>query len=343
MPELDLGQQRTWQWRGWSIRYSYTPTLATTTAAPMLLVHGFGASLGHWRSNIGPLSQTRSVYAIDLLGCGGSDKPLEVQYSVDLWVEQIYAFWQDRIQQAVILSGHSLGGLVATTLAARYPQMARGLSLISCADGPHPEEYPPPVAWLIERICTMAVCAIGTPILYPYFFRRLRQEPTLKKAIANVYRQKDRVDRELVELFQQPAFDRNAEPVLLELLRAILTRRFESPRLLLPQIRVPILVIWGQDDPAVPSFFADKFKQWQPAIELVKLPDIGHCAHDELPQWVNALLGEWASTCEPMPLGFSSMRFHVASPSQQPHRPPTRRQRMPEPVDGWHHRQLGHS
>ncbi|WP_017327955.1 alpha/beta fold hydrolase [Synechococcus sp. PCC 7336] len=298
MSESYFGHQRDWSWRGWSIRYSYTPTLAVTAAAPILLIHGFGASLGHWRSNIEPLSRTRSVYAIDLLGCGASEKPLSVEYTVDLWVEQIYAFWQEHIQQPIILSGHSLGGLIAVTLAARYPKTAKGLCLISCADGPHPEEYPAPIAWAIERICEAVVCAIGLPCIYPFFFRQLRQEKSLKKAIANVYKLKCRVDLELVKIFQAPAFEQGAEIVLLELLRAILIRRFESPRLLLPQIEVPILVIWGQEDPAVPSFFADKFKQWKPSIQLIKLPGIGHCAHDELPQWVSTLISEWAAATE---------------------------------------------
>ncbi|MEO0852331.1 MAG: alpha/beta hydrolase, partial [Cyanobacteria bacterium J06648_11] len=73
---------------------------------------------------------------------------------------------------------------------------------------------------------------------------------------------------------------------------------FDSPKHLLPRVKAPILLIWGQDDPAVPSFLADKFKRWNPDISLIKLPGIGHCAHDELPQWVSALLSEWAASLE---------------------------------------------
>ena len=298
MSESYFGHLKDWCWQGYSIRYSYAPTVAITNAAPAVLVHGFGASLGHWRSNIPLLSRSRSVYAIDLLGCGGSSKPTDIQYTVDLWVAQLYEFWREHIQQPAILSGHSLGGLVALTAVARHPEMAKGLNLISCADGPHPEEFPLPIACAIRALTELVVRVVGFPCTYPLLFNRLRQEEPLKQAIRNTYKIDERVDDELVKIFQQPALEEGAQEVLLELLRAILTRRFESPRLLLPRVRVPILIVWGKDDPAVPSFFADKFVQWNPACKLVKLPGIGHCAHDELPQWVSALISEWATGLE---------------------------------------------
>jgi pimeloyl-ACP methyl ester carboxylesterase len=47
---------------------------------PVLLIHGFGASVGHWRNNIPALAAAGyRTYAIDLLGFGGSDKPPQVR------------------------------------------------------------------------------------------------------------------------------------------------------------------------------------------------------------------------------------------------------------------------
>lgn len=292
-----FGQQQDWQWRGWNVRFTYQPTVVSTAAAPALLIHGFGASLGHWRGNIGPLSQARSVYAIDLLGFGGSDKPV-IHYTIDLWVEQVYDFWQTYVKQPVILAGHSIGGIISLTLAARHPDMVKGLCLISCADGPHPDELPHPFDWAVQAIAETALGVLQFPLTYPLLFDWLRNETVLRKWIKNVYKQDEVVDDELVEIFRRPAFDEGADKVFVEALRAILTRRFDSPKHLLPQVQAPILLIWGQDDPAVPSFLADKFKQWQPDISLIKLPGIGHCAHDELPQWVSALLSEWAASLE---------------------------------------------
>lgn len=47
---------------------------------PILLIHGFGASVGHFRKNIPVLAgEGYRVYAIDLLGFGASDKPKDVE------------------------------------------------------------------------------------------------------------------------------------------------------------------------------------------------------------------------------------------------------------------------
>ncbi|ABC98677.1 alpha/beta hydrolase [Synechococcus sp. 63AY4M2] len=313
------GHSQTWLWRGWPIHFTYTPSRAQTasgqvnlTAAPAILIHGFGASVGHWRHNIVPLGSQRSVYALDLLGFGESAKP-EIAYSVDLWVEQVYEFWRTHIQQPSLLVGHSIGGLVGVIVAARYPQMVKGLCLISCADGPHPEELSPPWDVLVQALCEGILAVLGCPLTYPHLFNWLRQTEVLRAWIKNVYKRDEQVDEELVQIFQRPAFEPGAAHVFLDSLRAILCRRFDSPKRLLPTLKMPILLLWGQEDPAVPSFLADQFKRWQPALTLVKLPGVGHCAHDELPHWVNTLISEWAASLETCPNLSTHLRKNPAA------------------------------
>ena len=69
-----IGTRRTWLWRGWQIHYSYAPPVSEASPAvqaaaaadqiPILLLHGFGASIGHWRKNIPALRQTLSLIHI---------------------------------------------------------------------------------------------------------------------------------------------------------------------------------------------------------------------------------------------------------------------------------------
>ena len=64
-------EKLTWNWKGYKIQYT-----VMGEGNPLVLVHGFGASIGHWRKNIPFLaSGGYRVFAIDLLGFGGSDKP----------------------------------------------------------------------------------------------------------------------------------------------------------------------------------------------------------------------------------------------------------------------------
>ena len=128
----DLGHQRFWRWRGWRVRYTYVmPTdPVAQQQTPMVLVHGFGASLEQWRSNLSHWGQQRPVYALDLLGFGHSQKPAVV-LGAQLWQQQVYDFWQPIVGQPVILEGHSLGALVTLTTAARHPQMVSRLILLT--------------------------------------------------------------------------------------------------------------------------------------------------------------------------------------------------------------------
>jgi pimeloyl-ACP methyl ester carboxylesterase len=62
---------KNWTWRGYSIRYA-----VKGSGQPLILIHGFGAAIGHWRQNIPALAAAGyQVFALDLLGFGGSDKP----------------------------------------------------------------------------------------------------------------------------------------------------------------------------------------------------------------------------------------------------------------------------
>lgn len=75
--EKRIGRQREWVWRGWPIRYTYLPGREEhlkDPKPPLILLHGFGAAIEHWRHNIPCLSQHYRVYALDLLGFGGQKR-----------------------------------------------------------------------------------------------------------------------------------------------------------------------------------------------------------------------------------------------------------------------------
>lgn len=58
----------------------------------VVLIHGFGASVYHWRYNIPALVKAGyRVLALDLLGFGLSDKPM-MEYSAETWRDQVYGW-----------------------------------------------------------------------------------------------------------------------------------------------------------------------------------------------------------------------------------------------------------
>lgn len=104
---------RWWSWRGYRINY-----VVQGTGNSLLLVHGFGASVGHWRRNIGILAQSNRVYAIDLLGLGASEKPPKFKYTMETWAEMLLDFTREVINEPTVLIGNSIGSLACTIVAA---------------------------------------------------------------------------------------------------------------------------------------------------------------------------------------------------------------------------------
>ena len=69
------GRRRRYRWKGWDLSYS-----VAGEGEPLLLVHGIyaGASSFEFRKNFEELSRSFRVYALDLLGCGTSERPIGV-------------------------------------------------------------------------------------------------------------------------------------------------------------------------------------------------------------------------------------------------------------------------
>jgi len=83
-----------YDWKGYKIRY--TKSVMDDSNPPIILIHGFGASFEYYRKQIPVFSRAGySVYAIDLLGFGGSEKVVGAGYSAELWAQQVLDFVTD--------------------------------------------------------------------------------------------------------------------------------------------------------------------------------------------------------------------------------------------------------
>ncbi|MDQ1078046.1 acetoin dehydrogenase dihydrolipoyllysine-residue acetyltransferase subunit [Pseudoroseomonas cervicalis] len=98
---------------------------------PSLLIHGFGAELASWRPLLAAGGETGPVLAIDLPGHGRS--PLAGGAGLEDLADAVEATLQSLGLDAVHLVGHSLGGAVATVLAARGSVAVRSLLLLAPA------------------------------------------------------------------------------------------------------------------------------------------------------------------------------------------------------------------
>jgi pimeloyl-ACP methyl ester carboxylesterase len=283
-PTAEL-EKLTWIWKGQRIQYT-----VQGTGRPLLLVHGFGASIGHWRKNIPALAAAGyRVYAIDLLGFGASDKPA-LNYTVELWQEQLKDFWAEHIQEPTVLIGNSIGGLLCLMVLANHPEVAAGGVLLNCAGGLNhrPEELNLPLRLVMGTFTRV----VSSNLVGPFLFNRIRQKSRLRRTLQQVYRDRSAITDELIDLIHAPACDPGAQRVFASVLTA---PPGPTPAELLPRVQVPLLVIWGEADPWTPIAGAAIYKKYTESAPLtfVSIPNTGHCPHDENPNAVNPAILDW--------------------------------------------------
>jgi pimeloyl-ACP methyl ester carboxylesterase len=108
---------------------------------PIVLIHGFGASSQWWDELLPLLNEGHRVIRVDLIGHGGSEKPRS-GYEVTAQSGAIAdVLSQKGITRATVV-GHSLGGLVATSLAESASEIADRLVLIGTPANPNATELP---------------------------------------------------------------------------------------------------------------------------------------------------------------------------------------------------------
>lgn len=275
-----------WQWRGHKIRYT-----EAGQGKPLFLIHGFGASLGHWKKNIPHLANAGyRVFAIDLLGFGASAKPA-LDYSLELWQEQIQDFWTEKINQPTVFIGNSIGALLSLMLVTNYPQMSAGAVLINCAGGLNhrPDELNFPLRLVMGTFTKL----VSSPLTGKFIFNGVRRKNRIRNTLYQVYRDRNAVTDELVEMLYEPSCDPGAQQVFASVLSAPAGL---SPNELLPNLQHPLLILWGEDDPWTPIKGAKVYQDLAAAkdnVEFYPIPVAGHCPHDEKPEIVNEQIINW--------------------------------------------------
>lgn len=278
-----------WQWRNQAIAYQHRGEQGPA----VLLVHGFGASWGHWRKNIPVLADYCRCYAIDLLGFGASAKPLpsqELSYTFETWGELVADFCREVIGGPTILIGNSIGCVVVMQTAVEYPELVKGLMALNCSLRLLHERKRVALPWYRQRGADILQGILRYPQIGKLFFRQVAQAKTVRQALRQAYADKNAVTDELVEMLLRPAQDAGAAEVFLAF-----TGYSQGPLAedLLPQISCPTVIIWGEADPWEPIALGRGFANYDCVEEFISLPGLGHCPQDEAPEVINPILQKW--------------------------------------------------
>lgn len=232
---------------------------------PVVLIHGFGSDLTSWMFNQAELAEDRVVYAVDLPGHGESAKDVGGGSLDDLT-----AAITDYLDAAAIgrahLVGHSLGGAIATRIAARSPDRVSALTLIA------PAGFGPDIA--------------GTFISGFIGEKRARK---LRPVIEMLTADPNLITADMVE--QILRFKRLDGA--LQALEAIAASNFpdgaqtNALRDTLVSIIVPMQVIWGTTDRVLSPAHAEGLPA---SVSVTRIEGAGHIPHMEKASEVNRLI-----------------------------------------------------
>jgi pimeloyl-ACP methyl ester carboxylesterase len=225
----------------------------------LLLTHGYSATSEMWRGQIEAFSRKHRLVLWDMRGHGQSDYPDDqAAYSEALTVGDMSALLDEIGAQRAIIGGLSLGGYMSLAFYRAHPERAAALLIIDTGPGFRKDDARE--AWNKRALDTAA---------------RLEHEglSVLKAA-----------SRERANASHRDAFG------LARAARGMLTQRDARVIEILPEIKVPALVVVGADDApflAASDYMAAKI----PGAKKVVIPAAGHAVNIDQPQaFVDAVL-----------------------------------------------------
>lgn len=192
---------------------------------PILLIHGVGARLDNWDGVAAPLARDFTVVRYDLRGHGKTSK-VSGPYALEMFADDAAALLDHLGIVRAHVAGHSLGGMIAITLASRHPRRVDRLAVLSAAAGRTEEER----RKVMERV---ALIASGIP--GDHFRNSLSRWFTDEFRAANP---------ELME--QYAARNRENDPACYAAAYAVLATGEVAPEL--PRVQAPTLVVTGEHD-----------------------------------------------------------------------------------------------
>lgn len=274
---------RIWRWNGYIIQYA----VAGHKGPAVLLVHGFGAFLEHYRDNINRIAEGgKRVWAITLLGFGRSEKP-NVVYSELMWSILVRDFIIEVVGEPVHVVGNSIGGYFTAIVAGLWPYLAKSAVLLNSAGNIIPGFST--VNYSDERQ-TSGAAWFGARLLLLYLRFNIRN------IVKNFYPSKPgRVDDWLINEMLRASHD----PGVLVVLECIFSLDLSVPlNCLFEGFEKKILVIQGMRDPLSDS--KSKLALFRAHCKgiTVREIDAGHCPHDEQPLEVNSIIQEWIISVE---------------------------------------------
>lgn len=238
----------------------------------MVFVHGFPLDHRIWDEQVKGLSSRFRVIAVDLKGFGKSAST--EAFTIDSMADELAEFLKAVGAAPCVVAALSMGGYVAFSMAARHPEVLKGLAIVCSkaeADTPAGKEGRQKMAELAQTQGAKPVAEQMMPKMF----------------CENTYRNREELVSKLREIMEAcpPTTIANA-------CFAMRDRADRTPDL--PKLQMPVLIVLGEEDSIIPAEMGKTMATACRQGAFKMIPGAGHLAPMEEPAEVNRVLREFS-------------------------------------------------
>ncbi|PSB34441.1 alpha/beta fold hydrolase [Stenomitos frigidus] len=233
---------------------------------PIMLLHGFDSSVFEFRRLLPLLAASHETWAVDLLGFGFTDRPVDSPFTPAAIKTHLYDFWKTLIARPMILVGASMGGAAAIDFALTYPDAVQKLVLIDSAGF---ARGPAIARFLFPPLGELAANFLRSPGVRRKVSLQAYREPTFASPdaliCAALHLQSPNWQQAIIAFTKSGGYNFLADKIA--------------------AIDQPTLILWGDSDKILGTQDAVKFQQAIAHSKLVWVENCGHVPHLEKPHF----------------------------------------------------------
>src|SRR6202165_3188861 len=262
---------------------------------PVVFIHGLGsARYMEWRFNLEFAAERHRVYAPDLPGFGRTEKP-RARYGVPYFTRFIERYMEGRGLRSAAIVGASLGGRVALELTLKRPDLVRKLVLVNALGLGRPTVQITYGLMTLPRVGEAfneprgdALHWAPARMIRSVASRYVGSSSDLKRTMDDAY------FANLRELYGAEGYQDAYLSTIRSLItpRALLGADYDPPKRL-HEIKVPVQLIGGADDPLFPVAYAARAHALIKHSRLAVIEGAGHTPQAERPEEFNRILDDF--------------------------------------------------
>ncbi len=267
----------------------------------LILLHGLLGTASTWEPVIPRLAEDSMVFAVDSLGIGESDRVPGIDAGLEAQADRMIDFMNESHIGVADFVATSHGGAVALTLAAKYPDRVKTLSLHAPAN---------PFSHLGDPLINFYLSSLGS-----WFAHRIATLPASMQSLAlgRMYGDPSQIrDGSLAKYIGSLRVPGTVEYVL-DMLRTWFADMAGLEHALKHVRPIPALLLWGDRDRAVSLESAQNLRECFDQVEFELLRGAGHLPYEECPELLARLVSAFLARTRQTETGPHLVRSKVIS------------------------------